>query len=552
MGVRGTSGGAGGTNPNSPFLLSGTNIIYDPIAAAVVQLILGAAANDLAPVNQTLTVTNATPGSALNTAGATLTIQSGNGTGTGTPSTIAFQTPAAVGAGTGAQTMALRASIVATGVQVPEFFWFGCTSGGNPGALRMFNGGVTLTNGMGGTNNYVFMENAGGGGAIGVEIASGGLFSWANSATDATATKDLILSRRGAANLQLGNADAASPVAQTITTQGSRAGTDNNISGASLTIQAGRGTGNSAVSTIMFQAPLAVGSGTGAQTQTTYLTIGSGGVTVNAGQLAILVGGNASAPALIIGQAIGSASQEGLFASSNGMSVAIQGSAAVQWNGAASLLHMQLVGYKLAFGAVAGTPDCWFQRSAAAVFQFGDSDSATPIGQTLQVQGSRGGTDNDVGGGNLTIQSGAGTGIGAISSIVFKTPTLGTTGTTQQVQTTRMTIDQNRVVLGNRLNMAKGADVAAANDLTLGVDGNVFVITGNTQINAITTANWAAGSVIILIFSGTPTVKNNTAGGGGTAKIFLALSADLVAAANTVLQLVYDGTQWQEVSRKVA
>lgn len=56
----------------------------------------------------------------------------------------------------------------------------------------------------------------------------------------------------------------------------------------------------------------------------------------------------------------------------------------------------------------------------------------------------------------------------------------------------------------------------------------------------------------IFDFSGTPTVKHDTAGGAGTATLLLSGSVDLTAAANTVLTLVYDGTNWQEVSRKVA
>ncbi len=103
-----------------------------------------------------------------------------------------------------------------------------------------------------------------------------------------------------------------------------------------------------------------------------------------------------------------------------------------------------------------------------------------------------------------------------------------------------------------RVLASKGADVAAANNLTLGVGGNAFTITGNVQINAITTSGWISGSHITLIFTGTPTIKNNTAGGAGTAVIFLSGSADLVAANNTVLGLVYDGTEWQETFRKVA
>jgi hypothetical protein len=79
----------------------------------------------------------------------------------------------------------------------------------------------------------------------------------------------------------------------------------------------------------------------------------------------------------------------------------------------------------------------------------------------------------------------------------------------------------------------------------------LFTITGNTQINAITTANWQAGSEIILIFTGTPTVKNNTAGGGGTSVILLGSGSDFSATANDVLKLIYDGTSWFEVSRSV-
>ena len=117
--------------------------------------------------------------------------------------------------------------------------------------------------------------------------------------------------------------------------------------------------------------------------------------------------------------------------------------------------------------------------------------------------------------------------------------------------TTAFTVDVGqRVLFDNRMQAKKGADVAAANDLTLG-DGNLFHITGATQINAINTTNWQAGSEITLIFDSTPTVKNNTAGGGSTAVMLLAGGADFSATANDVLKLVFDGTSWFEVSRSV-
>lgn len=106
-----------------------------------------------------------------------------------------------------------------------------------------------------------------------------------------------------------------------------------------------------------------------------------------------------------------------------------------------------------------------------------------------------------------------------------------------------------RITAGRLLGAS--AAITAANDQTLGA-ANQNIVAGNTTINAIIISGWTAGSAITLIFSGTPTVKHNTAGGAGTAKIFLSGSADFVAAANSVLGLEYDGIQFQETFRKVA
>jgi hypothetical protein len=133
--------------------------------------------------------------------------------------------------------------------------------------------------------------------------------------------------------------------------------------------------------------------------------------------------------------------------------------------------------------------------------------------------------------------------------------------TNTNIYNTDGTLAANRTITGNnktlaltggRWEEAKGADVASANNLTLGSDGNTFNITGTTQINAITIANWQAGSHIYLIFASTPTVKHNTAGGAGTAVLLLSGAVDYVAAANDVLSLVYDGTSWHEKGRKIA
>lgn len=90
-----------------------------------------------------------------------------------------------------------------------------------------------------------------------------------------------ILSSPGAGAIQLGDTNAASPVAQTLSGQGSRPGSDANVSGANVTITSGNGTGNSTPSTLSFQTPLATTSGTGAQTMTTAFSITGAGLLAN-------------------------------------------------------------------------------------------------------------------------------------------------------------------------------------------------------------------------------------------------------------------------------
>lgn len=95
------------------------------------------------------------------------------------------------------------------------------------------------------------------------------------AATTST-TGGAVLTSPSSANLQLGAANAASPINQTLSVQGSRAGTDSNVGGGALTIQSGIGTGIGTVSTLSLKSPVAVASGTGAQTLVTGLAINVG------------------------------------------------------------------------------------------------------------------------------------------------------------------------------------------------------------------------------------------------------------------------------------
>lgn len=97
--------------------------------------------------------------------------------------------------------------------------------------------------------------------------------------------------------------------------------------------------------------------------------------------------------------------------------------------------------------------------------------------------------------------------------------------------------------IANWLNMAsgtfngwQGTNVPSANNLVVGT-GNSFAVTGNVQINTISTSSRQLGSEITLIFSTTSTVKNNTVGTG--ASMFLAGGADFSATASDTLRLIY-------------
>lgn len=74
----------------------------------------------------------------------------------------------------------------------------------------------------------------------------------ASSGVNPAAFSDTILTRRGAANIRLGAADAAAPVAQTLSVQSVAAGTAN-TAGANFTITGSQGTGTGAGGSIIFQ-----------------------------------------------------------------------------------------------------------------------------------------------------------------------------------------------------------------------------------------------------------------------------------------------------------
>lgn len=132
--------------------------------------------------------------------------------------------------------------------------------------------------------------------------------------------------------------------------------------------------------------------------------------------------------------------------------------------------------------------------------------------------------------------------------LTISTRTSGVSG----ASLTRITLDENGLLLSGRLQQKRGANVVSANDLTLGLDGSSFGVTGTTALNGIATANWQSGSVVKLFLLGAITVKHNTAPSAGFAKFSLQGAADFVGASGAVLTVEYDGTVWQETARRTA
>lgn len=86
-----------------------------------------------------------------------------------------------------------------------------------------------------------------------------------------------------------------------------------------------------------------------------------------------------------------------------------------------------------------------------------------------------------------------------------------------------------------------GAAVASAAALPLPT-GNVFHVTGTTNVTSITSTNFASGVCITLIFDGVLTVTDGSN---------LKLAGNFVTTADDTITLIYDGTNWYETARAV-
>lgn len=146
-------------------------------------------------------------------------------------------------------------------------------------------------------------------GQAAVHLGSTASIGWTSSVVINATTYDTFIGRKAAANIRLGNADVAAPVAQTLSVQSVVAGTTN-IAGTDLTITGSQGTGTGAGGKITFSAANAGTSGStqnplvdrmrisGIDANTALFEINSNGGYVNftatGNTLAIATGGGSS------------------------------------------------------------------------------------------------------------------------------------------------------------------------------------------------------------------------------------------------------------------
>jgi hypothetical protein len=88
----------------------------------------------------------------------------------------------------------------------------------------------------------------------------------------------------------------------------------------------------------------------------------------------------------------------------------------------------------------------------------------------------------------------------------------------------------------------KGVAITAAATITPVQGSSYFVVNGNTGITSITATARDNGRIIVLRFSGTPTITDGSN---------LIMAGNLVASADDTLTMVCDGTNWVEIARSV-
>jgi hypothetical protein len=261
-----------------------------------------------------------------------------------------------------------------------------------------------------------------------LRVKSSMALGWSSSSSDAATAADTFLTRSAAATLQHGAADAAAPIAQTISVQSVSAGTSN-TAGADWTFNGSKGTGTGAGGKIIWAVAPAGTTGTSQNAAVDRMRL------MPTGELQIGASTTTFIPitGALLDIAVPNGNQVGIQIAQNGIVGLFigmsPGSPELQLGSPGLRVPGGNGNGQIKFGS-SGNNAYITGFNIAGQIQLGQDDAAAPVAQTTQVQSVVAGTSNTAGA-DWTLQGSRGTGTGAGGAIVFKTAPVGTTGTSQ-------------------------------------------------------------------------------------------------------------------------
>lgn len=242
-----------------------TNVSFVASCSTILPTALSASSMTLtSPTLITAALGTPTSGVATNLTGTASGLTAGNVSGTGVGSLTSL---ALGGCAIGTNALCTTGTITASGTITTGGDF--ASSIGSSGLITPIVAGVSFKNA---SANIVRIWNQGGGinGIVGV---SANFIGWV-AGSDLSQAADTVFTRRAAASVQLGQADAAAPVAQILSAQSVVAGTSN-TAGATLTIQGSLSTGSGGGDVVIKTTASSAGA-TAQNTGTTALTLSGG------------------------------------------------------------------------------------------------------------------------------------------------------------------------------------------------------------------------------------------------------------------------------------
>ena len=516
-----TSGLAGGTTFTSTAAMTGTFTVAlgsgaDSTVGGAVSLTAGAGGATLGAGGAiSLTAGN----SAVSGAGGAVTITSGNGATAGSGGNISLLAGNGAGAGTdgsvnidGGTGGATDGSIVLGNVNPTTKIQIGNTTLANNLETEI-NG--TLIDINGGTGGVLVDSSATGASAIDITalVSTSATAISINTATGATDTISggiQIVTGAGGVSSGAPAAGASGVLSLATGTGGAQAGAGAaGLSGA-VTLASGNGGAGTA-------------TGTGAAAGDVNITAGNGGNTAGAGTGGL--GGDAILTGGAGGATVGGTSGAG-------------GKATVQAGNGGST------------GGGVGTAGAGANAELLAgnggVTAAGTLDGAG--GAITITAGNAGGAVGNPVGGNVTITSGNGGGTGANGTVAIDTGTGGTGTSTINIGATNATAvnlarNGEPATISGILNLSNNSSVTGA---SITCNRSVHILTDAAiAVDTISAAGHTAGDWLVLLASGaTPTINDGTGN--------IRLVANFVFTGdNDTLTLIFDGTNWLEISRSI-